>query len=75
MRPGGLTEEDSFCSRGTNRGCVFSLCRSLKILLLLAFSVTAYLAERMKRTGPATVLITVIEPFWRNLHLSRKVLS
>jgi hypothetical protein len=37
--------------------------------------VTAYLAERMKRTGPATVLITVIEPFWRNLHLSRKVLS
>jgi hypothetical protein len=41
----------------------------------LAFSVTAYLAERITRVGPATVRITVIEPFWRNLHLSRKVLT
>jgi hypothetical protein len=37
--------------------------------------VTAYLAERITRVGPATVRITVIEPFWRNLHLSRKVLT
>ena len=75
MRPGGSTEERLLLFPGNEQGVRFSLCRSLKILLLLAFSVTAYLAERIKRAGPATVLITVIEPFWRNLHLSKKVLT
>src|SRR5207253_10082714 len=66
--------EDSFCSPGTNRGCTFSHCRSLKIPLPRRFLSTPTRLTRPDQTSLALAGRADLEPFWRHPYSSKKVL-
>src|SRR5205085_5317604 len=66
--------EDTFCSHGTNRGCVFSRRRSLKILLPRRFLFTPTRLTRPDQTSLALAGRADLEPFWHHPYSSKKVL-
>ena len=80
-----MSKQDSFCSSKNEQGARFPDRLPLKIGLLRERSPTANRNAAPRRLPPGrrdrrapdtiAVRIVVIEPFWRNLHLSEKVLT